>query len=56
MSGQRRRIVAEFLGSVLLTTLVIGSGIAAVALSPNDVGLELLENALATALGCSCSS
>ena len=51
MSGQRRRIVAEFLGSVLLTTLVIGSGIAAVALSPNDVGLELLENALATALG-----
>ena len=51
MSGQRRRIVAEFLGSVLLTTLVIGSGIAAVALSPNDVGLELLENALATTLG-----
>jgi len=51
VSGQRRRIVAEFLGSVLLTTLVIGSGIAAVALSPNDVGLELLENALATTLG-----
>ncbi len=46
-----RRIVAEFLGSVLLTTVVIGSGIAAASLSPHDVGLELLENALATAFG-----
>ena len=51
MSGRFRRIVAEFLGSVLLTALVVGSGIAAALLSPNDVGVELLENALATAMG-----
>jgi glycerol uptake facilitator-like aquaporin len=49
--GELRRIVAEFLGSILLTALVIGSGIAAANLSPHDVGLELLENALATACG-----
>ena len=46
-----RRLTAEFLGSALLAALVIGSGIAAQNLSPNDVGLQLLENALATALG-----
>ena len=51
MTEELRRIVAEFLGSILLTALVIGSGIAAVSLSPHDVGLELLENALATAFG-----
>jgi len=51
VSGRFRRIVAEFLGSVLLTALVVGSGIAAAQLSPNDVGVELLENALATAMG-----
>jgi glycerol uptake facilitator-like aquaporin len=51
VSGELRRIVAEFLGSILLTALVIGSGIAAANLSPHDVGLELLENALATACG-----
>lgn len=46
-----RRITAEFLGSLLLAALVVGSGIAAQSLSPSDVGLQLLENALATALG-----
>ena len=46
-----RRLSAEFLGSALLAALVIGSGIAAQRLSPGDVGLQLLENALATALG-----
>ena len=46
-----RRMAAEFLGSALLAALVIGSGIAAQRLSPGDVGLQLLENALATALG-----
>jgi arsenate reductase len=46
-----RRLFAEFLGSAFLATLVIGSGIAAVQLSPNDVGLELFENAAATAVG-----
>ncbi len=46
-----RRLVAEWLGSALLATIVIGSGIAAQRLSPGDVGLELFENAAATATG-----
>jgi len=46
-----RRLLAELLGSALLAALVIGSGIAARTLSPHDVGLELLENAVATAAG-----
>lgn len=46
-----RRASAELLGSALLSTLVIGSGIAAQRLSPSDTGLQLLENAIATALG-----
>ena len=46
-----RRLTAEFLGSLLLAALVIGSGIAAQQLSPGDTGLELLENAAATAAG-----
>jgi glycerol uptake facilitator-like aquaporin len=46
-----RRLLAELLGSALLAALVIGSGIAAAQLSPGDVGLELLENAAATAAG-----
>lgn len=46
-----RRLVAEFLGSALLAAVVIGSGIAAQQLSPGAVGLELLENALATGAG-----
>jgi arsenate reductase len=44
-----RRVLAEFLGAGLLTTAVVGSGIAAASLSPGDTGLQLLENALATA-------
>lgn len=44
-----RRVVAEALGTGLLALAVIGSGIAASRLSPGDVGLQLLENALATA-------
>jgi glycerol uptake facilitator-like aquaporin len=47
----RLRLAAEFLGSLLLAAVVIGSGIAAQQLSPGDVGLQLLENAAATALG-----
>jgi glycerol uptake facilitator-like aquaporin len=50
-SAMRRALLGEFLGSALLAALVIGSGIAAQRLSPNDVGLELLENAAATAAG-----
>lgn len=48
-----RRLVAEALGTGLLVAVVIGSGIAAQRLSPNDVGLQLLENSLTTALGLS---
>jgi glycerol uptake facilitator-like aquaporin len=44
-------LLAEFLGTALLVTVVVGSGIAAQQLSPNDVGLQLLENSTATALG-----
>ena len=43
-----RRLVAEAIGTGLLIIAVIGSGIMAASLSPNDVGLQLLENAAAT--------
>jgi hypothetical protein len=46
-----RRLLAEFAGTALLVTVVVGSGIAAQQLSPNDVGLQLLENSTATAFG-----
>jgi glycerol uptake facilitator-like aquaporin len=45
-----RRLVAELLGTGLLVTAVVGSGITASRLSPTDVGLQLFENAFATAL------
>jgi glycerol uptake facilitator-like aquaporin len=44
-----RRLLAESLGTAFLIIAVIGSGIMASRLSPNDVGLQLLENAAATA-------
>jgi glycerol uptake facilitator-like aquaporin len=46
-----RRVFAEYLGSLLLAAIVIGSGIAAQTLSPHAIGLELLENAAATGVG-----
>jgi len=46
-----RRLTAEFLGSAFLAAIVIGSGIAAQRLSPGQTGLQLLENAVATAAG-----
>ena len=46
-----RRLLAEWLGSALLAAVVIGSGIAAQRLSPGQTGLELFENAAATAGG-----
>jgi arsenate reductase len=46
-----RRVVAEFVGCLMLTAIVVGSGIMAQTLSPNDVGLQLLENAIATGAG-----
>jgi glycerol uptake facilitator-like aquaporin len=47
----RRRMVAEVVGTAGLVTVVVGSGIAAERLSPDDVGLQLLENSVATGLG-----
>ena len=44
-----RRAAAEALGTGLLVVAVIGSGIMATRLSVGDVGLQLLENAFATA-------
>src|SRR4051812_37624550 len=44
-----RRLLAEFVGTALLVTAVVGSGIMAATLSPNDNGLRLLENSVATA-------
>jgi arsenate reductase len=45
-----RRLFAEYLGTAFLVTAVVGSGIMAVRLSPDDVGLQLLENSIATML------
>jgi arsenate reductase len=39
------------MGSAFLAAIVVGSGIAAEQLSPGNVGLELFENAAATAAG-----
>ena len=47
----QRRLLAELLGSAFLAAVVVGSGIAAQTLSPGDIGLQLLENAAATAAG-----
>jgi glycerol uptake facilitator-like aquaporin len=43
-----RKALAEFVGTAFLVIAVVGSGIAAQRLSPGDVGLELLENAVVT--------
>jgi arsenate reductase len=49
-SGLWRRALAELIGTGLLVAVVVGSGIMAAQLS-HDAGLELLENAVATAAG-----
>src|SRR5829696_5809011 len=46
-----RQATAEAVGTALLVAIVVGSGIFAQRLSPDDVGLQLLENSTATALG-----
>lgn len=46
-----RRATAEGVGAGMLVMIVVGSGIAAARLSPGDIGLQLLENAFATAAG-----
>jgi glycerol uptake facilitator-like aquaporin len=43
-----RRVAAEGLGTALLVAAVVGSGIAAQRLSPGNIGLQLLENSVAT--------
>lgn len=46
-----RKVTAEAVGTALLVAVVVGSGILAQRLSPSDVGLQLLENSIATAGG-----
>jgi arsenate reductase len=46
-----RRALAEYCGTAFLVAVVVGSGIAAREMSPHDAGLQLLENATATAGG-----
>jgi glycerol uptake facilitator-like aquaporin len=48
MTPLLRRVAAEGLGTAFLVATVVGSGIAAARLSPGNVGLQLLENSLAT--------
>ncbi len=48
MSVLKRRAVAEFTGTAFLVMAVVGSGVMASRLSPNDVGLQLLQNSVAT--------
>jgi glycerol uptake facilitator-like aquaporin len=45
-----RRVLAEFTGTGLLVSVVVGSGIAAAALT-SDAALRLLINSLVTAMG-----
>lgn len=51
MIGMLRRLLAELVGTALLVTVVVGSGIAAQQLSPGQVGLQLLKNSTTTVLG-----
>jgi arsenate reductase len=46
-----RRATAEGVGTAFLVAVVVGSGIYAQRLSPDDVGLQLLENSIATGAG-----
>ncbi|MFE7227485.1 aquaporin [Nocardioides sp. NPDC057577] len=50
-SSLPRRLLAELMGTALLVAVVVGSGIAAQQLSPDDTGLQLLENSMATVFG-----
>ncbi len=43
-----RKVAAECLGTAVLVAAIVGSGIAASRLSPDDTGLQLLENSVAT--------
>ena len=46
-----RQLLGEYVGSLLLAVVVVGSGIMAQQLSANSGGLQLLENALVTGAG-----
>jgi arsenate reductase len=46
-----RRATAEAIGTAFLVAIVVGSGIYAQRLSPDDIGLQLLENSIATGAG-----
>lgn len=46
-----RRATAEFVGTAFLVAIVVGSGIYAQRLSPHDIGLDLLQNSIATGAG-----
>lgn len=48
MNRERAAIAAEFVGTAALLTVVVGSGIMAQNLSPDNAGVALLANALAT--------
>ena len=48
MSLLARRSAAEFFGTAFLVMAVVGSGVMASRLSPDDAGLQLLQNSLAT--------
>jgi arsenate reductase len=45
-----RRLLAELVGTALLVTAVVGSGVMAQTLSPGDAGLQLLQSSVTTAL------
>lgn len=51
MDDIRRRLLAEMLGTAMLMTVVIGSGIMAEQLSGGNVAIALLANTLATVCG-----
>jgi len=48
MTDLARKATAEAVGTGFLVATVIGSGIAAQRLSPDDIGIQLLENSTAT--------
>jgi glycerol uptake facilitator-like aquaporin len=51
LAAWSRPLLAELIGTALLVTVVVGSGITAARLSPTDSGLQLLENSTATVFG-----
>jgi arsenate reductase len=46
-----RRALAELVGTASLVAVVVGSGAMAQSLSPDDTGLQLLQNAVSTGAG-----